>query len=320
MRLFGPPNVEKLKANKDVKGLIGALRFANDPNVQSAAGTALVDVGDISDRGDVECLLAALNDRNRDVREIAAVAFHQVRDPRAVEPLIRVLKDSKQYWFLRWRVAATLGEIGDPRAVDALIAVLIGKDQDEDTEADVRRHAAWALSEIGDPRAIEPLIAALKDEHALMRWDVAEALVNIGAPAVEPLIAALKDQHEVQRRMVVGQPGSGEYESVMQTVRWDAARALGRIGDPRAVGPLIVALKDPNTQVRQAARVALVGIGAPSVEPLIAALRDPEQGVRQAAAEALVTIYRSRKLDEAQKAMLFAQRSAIAKAGVDFPV
>ena len=320
MKLFGPLDVKKMKAKKDVKGLIKVLRYANDPNIQSAAGTALVDVGDIRDPGAVESLLAALNDRDEGVREIAAVAFHQVRDPRAVEPLIHVLQDSNQYWFLRWRAASRLGEIGDPRAVEPLIAVLRGKDQDDDDEADVRRHAAGALSQIGDPRAIEPLIAALKDPHALMRWEAGEALVRIGAPAVEPLIGALKDQHEVQRWMVVGQPGSGERKAVTQTIRWDAARALGRIGDPRAIGPLIAALKDPNAQVPQAARVALVGIGAPAVESLITALKDPEREVRKAAVEALVTIYQSKKLDKSQKARLLTQRSAIAKAGVDFPV
>jgi HEAT repeat protein len=319
MKLFGSPDIEKMKAKKDVKGLVKALRYSKDPTVQSAAGTALVTVGDIRDSGAVESLLAALNDQDRDVREIAAVALHQVRDPRAVEPLIHVVKDSNQYWFLRWRAASRLGEIGDPRAVEPLIAVLRGRDQDDDNGADVRRHAAGALSRIGDPRAIEPLIAALKDPHALMRWEAGEALVRIGARAVEPLIAALKDQSEVQRWVIVGQPGSGKREVVMETVGRDAARALGSIGDPRAIEPLIAALKDSHAQVRQAARVALVGIGAPSVEPLIAALNDPEQEVREAVAKALVSIYQSRKLDQSQKARVLTQRSAITEAGFDFP-
>jgi HEAT repeat protein len=260
MTMFGSPNVDKLKAKKNIKGLINALRYAKDSNVQSAAGTALVSIGDIRDSDDIESLIAALNDPNEDVRGIAAVAFHQVSDPRAVEPLIHVLKDLTQYWFLRWRAAARLGEIGDPRAVEPLIAVLKGKDQNEDLEADVRRHAAGALSEIGDPRAIEPLIAVLKDPHALMRWDAGEALARMGTPAVEPLIAALKDPWEVQDWVVVGQPGSGKREPVMRTVRSWAARTLGRIGDPRAIEQLTFALKDQNAEVRQAAKGALFQI------------------------------------------------------------
>jgi HEAT repeat protein len=260
--MSGTEVIDVLKARKDVKGLIRVLRYANDPDLQSAAGTALVNVGEIRDPGAVEALLAALDDRDEDVREIAAVACHQVNDPRVVEPLIHVVKDSNQIWFLRWRAAARLGEIGDRRAVEALIAVVQGRDQAEDTDADVRRHAAGALSRIGDPRAIQPLIAALKDRHALMRWEAGEALILMGAPAVEPLIAALQDRQEFQRKVMVGKRGSGNFEIVTETVRRDVARVLGQIGDRRAVEALTNALQDQEAQFARAARAALVRIGA----------------------------------------------------------
>lgn len=249
-----------MKATKDVKGLVAALRFANDSSVQSAAGTALVDIGNITKPDDIECILAALADSNKDVRSIAAVACHQICDPRVVTPLISVVKDTNQFWFLRWRAASRLGDIKDPRAVEPLISVLESEDQDGDTECNVRRHAAGALAEIGDPRAVEPLIAALKDDNALMRWDADEALVRIGAAAVEPLISALKDTYEVKRWMVMGEPGSDNRETYLDTVRFWAARALGQIGDPRAVKPLTVALQDRNVRVRQAASASLARI------------------------------------------------------------
>jgi hypothetical protein len=132
---------------------------------------------------------------------------------------------------------------------------------------------------LGSP-AVKPLIAALKDENSDVRKAAADALVKIGAPAVEPLIAALKDENS--------------------DVRQAAAKALGKIGDPRAVEPLIAALKDKD--VRKAAAEALgrlgwepaqdemagwywmakrdwdkcVALGALAVEPLIAALKDAE--------------------------------------------
>jgi HEAT repeat protein len=265
--MSGTEVIDVLKARKDVKGLIRVLRYANDPDLQSAAGTALVNVGEIRDPGSVEALLAALNDRDADVREIAAVACHQVNDPRAVEPLIHVVKDSNQIWFLRWRAAARIGEIGDRRAVEALIDVIKGRDQAEDTDADVRRHAAGALSQIGDPRAIQPLIAALKDAHALMRWEAGEALSRMGAPAVEPLIAALQDRQEFQRRVMLGRSGSGKSEVVTETVRANVARVLGQIGDRRAVEALTAALQDQEAQFARAARTALVRIGELQPKP-----------------------------------------------------
>jgi HEAT repeat protein len=86
---------------------------------------------------------------------------------------------------------------------------------------------------------------------------------------VEPLIALLKDKSKYLRK--------------------EAAWALGKIGDRRAVEPLIVALKDYYEEgLRKAAAEALGNIGDPRAgEPLIAALKDPNKDVRWAAAKAL---------------------------------
>jgi HEAT repeat protein len=68
-------------------------------------------------------------------------------------------------------------------------------------------------------------------------------------------------------------------------VRQAAAEVLGKIGDPRAVEPLIAALKDAEWRVRAAAAYALGKIKDPrAVEPLIAALKNES---RAAAAYAL---------------------------------
>jgi len=71
-------------------------------------------------------------------------------------------------------------------------------------------------------------------------------------------------------------------------VRQAAADALGETGDPRAVKPLIAALRDRNAPVRQAAAKALGRIrDCQAVEPLIAVVGDGVQMVRQAAVYAL---------------------------------
>ncbi len=71
-------------------------------------------------------------------------------------------------------------------------------------------------------------------------------------------------------------------------IRGMAAEALGSLGDPRAVEPLIGALGDPGFTSSDA-MYALVNIGEPAVESLIAALGDGERSeqVRADAAEAL---------------------------------
>jgi HEAT repeat protein len=138
----------------------------------------------------------------------------------------------------------------------ALIKALRYKDKD------VRYAAAEALGRLRWKPA--------KDETAGWYWMAKrdwDKCVALGALAVEPLSAALKDE---------------EWD-----VRQAAARALGKIKDPRAVKPLIAALKDEKWDVRQAAAEALGEIGAPAVEPLIAALKGENKDVRQAAAAML---------------------------------
>lgn len=70
-------------------------------------------------------------------------------------------------------------------------------------------------------------------------------------------------------------------------VREIAAEALGRTKDKRAVAPLIQALEDNTYAVRVNAARALGKIGEPAVAPLMQALNDERLVVREAAAEAL---------------------------------
>jgi len=81
-------------------------------------------------------------------------------------------------------------------------------------------------------------------------------------------------------------------------VRWNAAEALGEIGDPKAVKPLIAALKDENSGVRSSAAFALGEIQDPrAVEPLIEALKDEDSDVRRRAATALGKIQDPRAVE-----------------------
>ncbi|KAF5416619.1 MAG: HEAT repeat-containing taxis proteinF [Candidatus Methanogaster sp.] len=67
-----------------------------------------------------------------------------------------------------------------------------------------------------------------------------------------------------------------------------AAEALGKIGDPRAVEPLIVALQDEDPGVRGNAATALGMIGDQrAVDPLIVAIQDEDPGVGKHVANAL---------------------------------
>jgi HEAT repeat protein len=64
MGLFGPPDVEKMKAKKDDNGLIRALRYQKGFQVRVSAAA----LGEIGDHRAIEPLIATLKDeeyRNR---------------------------------------------------------------------------------------------------------------------------------------------------------------------------------------------------------------------------------------------------------------
>ncbi len=71
-------------------------------------------------------------------------------------------------------------------------------------------------------------------------------------------------------------------------VRMDAAKAMGKVNDPRVIGPLVAALSDKNWRVRLVAAEALVGKPAPgAVKPLLSLFKDELPSVRVAAVKAL---------------------------------
>jgi HEAT repeat protein len=216
----------------------------------------------LKERRDADGLIRKLCDPDIDTQYEAAAALGELRDPRAVGPLVHMLMSDK-YSGVRWKAAESLALIGFP-AVPDLIETL--KHPDED----VRWKAAIALGEIGDPRAVDPLIGLLRDDDRFVKGRAAYALGKIGGPAVDPLICALRE-------------GDG-------SLRWGAAIALGGIGDPRAIGPLIHALTDKYENVRAEAASALGVIGWDSVGPLIEVLKFATPEMRREIVEVLAEL------------------------------
>jgi len=268
-----------------VRELIAAL---DGPNRRIARG-AVEALGAIGDRRATGPLTALLVDEDPLIRAAAALALARLRDGRAVEPLIGMLRET--YPGMAQVAARALGEIGDDRAVEPL------KKIHEDPDAPAREAAGEALAQIADAAdagagRIESLIARLAAGDAPARKRAASALIAADGEAVEPLIVALQD---------------ASWE-----VRRGAAEALGEIGDPRAVEPLIAALAQPSrpspgapagdgaaqTGVRKTVAEALGKLGHPSaVEPLIAALADDDPSVRGSAAAALGRIADARAVE-----------------------
>ncbi|MCK4895512.1 MAG: HEAT repeat domain-containing protein [Candidatus Heimdallarchaeota archaeon] len=142
-----------------------------------------------------------------------------------------------------------IDRLDDSESIINLISELKDKDSKE------INNLATVISKLGD-KVVEPLIDAFKDEDKDVRYLAARFLEEIGSYAVEPLIAEL-----------------GNFQS---TVRVCAVETLGKIGDSKAIHPLINTLKDKKEDalVREYAVYALERIGKPAVKTLITALKE----------------------------------------------
>jgi len=142
----------------------------------------------------VEALIEGLKSSDDAVRMYAAKALGEIRDIRAVGPLIEALKIKTRWGGSEGSAAQALTDIGEP-AVEPLIAVL------KDSDDNVRNLAIISLGDIGDARAVEPLIHALKDSNKKVRSFAAKALKKIGGEKAEKHVRDYQKQTPWYKRL-----------------------------------------------------------------------------------------------------------------------
>jgi HEAT repeat protein len=216
--LFGPPNLDKLRAKRDVSGLVKALDYKKDKFIPAWAANTLGEIG----------------------------------DPRAVTPLIAALKNN----FTLSAAAKALGEIGEPQAMEPLIYALGDSDFEMDIDSIVEAldniNPQWPKS-----KAVESVIPKLIEKleaHTLFDGidsKASEVLAKIGTPAVEALIRVILHKDKKTWEWAIFALGEirdpRAVDSLISTIKdycYMAAVALGKIGDPRAMEPLVNVLVD----------------------------------------------------------------------------
>lgn len=210
----------------------------------------------------LEQLLKGLQSEDREKRAEAADDLGELGEQAAVEPLIGLLHNDSEY-YVRVRAANAVGKIGGEQAIDALIVAL--------KDYAVLSTATKALANFKAERAIGPIIEVFENAGAGHHYGLAaKSLATFGEPAFLPLVKALEHPK-----------ASGL-----------AAYALGRMGDKRAIEPLMKMVKNRNIdgmERREAVRV-LGDFGSWQVfEFLKRVINDPDEEdvVRSWAAEAL---------------------------------
>ena len=202
---------------------------------------------------DPDEMLGLLLDPDATKRMVAARAFCEISDERAIEPLLTLLADSCP--LVRVSAAYALGRNSSPTIVDQLIHTL-----QTDWNGYVRKGLVWALGNCGDRRALMPLIHALKTDISAVRLWSASSLPNIAKLAYEDVIATVPPLIEALRR------------DAMPAVRSNCAWAVGQMCRElpsnviyaTAVDALLEALvEDSDLGVKEDARASLLKLGDP---------------------------------------------------------
>ena len=215
--------------------------------------------------------LEDLPDERWNKHTTTAIGCVKPKDVRVHLALVELLKDTEAK--VRRRAAWALGEIksDDSKVLLALTEVL------NDTEALVRRRAAWILGEIksDDPQVLLALTETLTDTDVSVRETAAVALGEIKSDDPQFLLALTET-----------------LKNTDVSVRETAAEALGGIksDDPQVLLALTKALTDTDASVRWRAAWALGVIKSDDPKVLLAlteALTNTEALVRRMAAWAL---------------------------------
>ena len=169
----------------------------------------------------VQALCETLDDPDRLVRTNSAIALGKAKSPQAVIPLIRHTvsdTDTEVQSYALWAYR----QIDYAKASPQLVELLISSDN-----LAMVRFAANEIRQKADLKAIETIIQRFQSRQ-LYTWNdldlkAINALYEIGNMTVEQLVKSL-DNQDVR-------------------VQVNAIYALGRIGDDRAVAPLIAHMR-----------------------------------------------------------------------------
>jgi HEAT repeat protein/tRNA A-37 threonylcarbamoyl transferase component Bud32 len=215
----------KMDGPFDMPLIVGMLR---DPEIE-VQNKAVDVVVKANHPETVKYLVDVLKDENEYSRRAAVEVLNVVGTSKSVKYLLEVIADSD--WWVRTRAADALGKIGGPRVVDAVLALI------KDENQDIRRAAIEILNQTKDERAVAQLIDATRDPDWWVSERAVDALAEIGSSKALPRFIDMLQ---------------GEAKSLPTVIR-----AIGKIGDQKALENLLPLLSRPENEIKVEAIAAL---------------------------------------------------------------
>ncbi|MBF2016160.1 MAG: HEAT repeat domain-containing protein [Rivularia sp. T60_A2020_040] len=209
-----------------------------------------------------EVMLALLENPQPQQRMLAARAFCDIEDVRAIPHLIGLLTDTCP--LVRVSAAYAIGRNPSADAVEPLIEQL-----NRDWNGYVRKGVVWALGNCRDIRCLAPLADALRTDISAVRLWAASSLAQMAEVGYQAVVGAIPPLIE------------GLVKDSMPAVRSNCAWAIGQLCRElpsnvvyaTAIDALIQAFaEDEDLGVREDTKAALLGVGDPRGIQLIETL------------------------------------------------
>ncbi len=202
---------------------------------------------------DPDTMLLLLQAPQNQQRMLAARAFCELEDARAIPYLIGLLTDACP--LVRVSAAYALGRNPSPSAVDPLIDQL-----SRDWNGYVRKGIVWALGNCRDRRTLEPLTDALKTDISAVRLWAASALAQMATISYEVTIAAMPRLIEALRQDPI--------DAVRSNCAWSIGELCRELPSnvvyATAIDALIEAFaEDEELGVREDAKLSMLKVGDP---------------------------------------------------------
>lgn len=200
-----------------------------------------------------EEMLGLLSASDPSQRMLAARAFCEIKEQRAIPQLIVLLQDICP--LIRVSAAYALGRNPSSEAIEPLINQL-----NSDWNGYVRKGVVWALGNCHDRRSLQPLIEALTTDISAVRLWAASSLGQVANLEYEDVIGAIPPLIQ------------GLRQDSVAAIRSNCAWALGKLCRElpsnvvyaTAIDALIEALvEDEDVGVQEDARAAILKVGDP---------------------------------------------------------
>jgi HEAT repeat protein len=301
-RISGAKNTkEKRKQVEDLRGskYMGApmvpmleKRLAEEKKPEVKADIARL-LGEAKQASSVAALTeqidpAASDSDTKNMNKEIATALGKIGDPKAVPPLVKLLKSKDN--FTQLAAIDALGEMKAKESFDALYEIAT----DDAIAPFITKKAIIALGEIGDPRAVPGLVQAMFKERGGVSFymESSFALYQLGTPAADALVPVVEgknkellewagknnikdvalyakgvqvlgDLHDRRaEKTIVGYLNfKSDFDDIKLIMRMRAADALGRMRSKEGVKALAALLDENEANARKEYVWSLARIG-----------------------------------------------------------